>query len=359
MELPTIEIFGNQQTSVKGIKVSYSLNRRPGQSRIAAIYQEVIGRNCSLVADQDQADVVIVHHPPKNYVTSYALHPQLREKYVIAYCVPHAESIPRSWASGLRLVQEVWTCSEYCREVLAKWHPNVVRMPYVIQRAVEFSDEARACVQRFLAYDPKLIYFLCIAPLDEPRKNVEGLVRAFKAVCKKIPNARLVLKGSPEDRHTWENDNQILFLPVNIPHEYVNALYTFADVYVSAHHCEGWGLTLSDALLFKKPVVAPDYSGCLEFLNAENAYLVPVQKSAVPANAIGVAIEEGLGWATPDEGALANCFVSLSASIRSPEVTEKVRRGQDAIDRFSPGAVERLIMERILAAFAFGLRRVQ
>jgi glycosyltransferase involved in cell wall biosynthesis len=53
------------------------------------------------------------------------------------------------------------------------------------------------------------------------------------------------------------------------------ALHILSDAYVSAHHAEGWGLGLSEAMAFGKPVLATGWSGNMDFMDQENSFPVP------------------------------------------------------------------------------------
>ena len=48
-----------------------------------------------------------------------------------------------------------------------------------------------------------------------------------------------------------------------------------ADCYVSLHHAEGFGYTMAEAMFYGVPVIASGYSGNLEYMTAENSFLVP------------------------------------------------------------------------------------
>ena len=77
-----------------------------------------------------------------------------------------------------------------------------------------------------------------------------------------------------------------------------NALTATCDCYVSLHRSEGFGLTMAEAMFLGKPVIATGYSGNLDFMDADNAYLVDYElvaigEDAAPYPADGV-------WAQPD-----------------------------------------------------------
>jgi 2-polyprenyl-3-methyl-5-hydroxy-6-metoxy-1,4-benzoquinol methylase len=70
------------------------------------------------------------------------------------------------------------------------------------------------------------------------------------------------------------------------------------DCYVSLHRSEGFGLTVAEAMLLSKPVIATRYGGTLEFTTDADAYLVdwtPIEvgEGAHPYPASGT-------WANPD-----------------------------------------------------------
>ncbi len=45
------------------------------------------------------------------------------------------------------------------------------------------------------------------------------------------------------------------------------------DCYVSLHRSEGFGLTMAEAMLLEKPVIATRYSGNLAFMTDANSFL--------------------------------------------------------------------------------------
>jgi glycosyltransferase involved in cell wall biosynthesis len=332
------------------VRISYSLTRRPSQSRIAAAYQDILRERYELVAAQDDADIVIVHHPPRNYETVYALHPALRHKYVISACVAHANDVPALWQRNLARVQEVWTCSRFCQAVLRRYHPNVILMPYVVERDFACSESVLDCVKRLIGHVDDGVYFLNVSPTDEPRKNVHALVESFKRVAGDLPRARLILKASSVNVPTWTPHPQVLFLPFQMPFEHINALYRLAHAYVSPHHAESWGITLSDAMLCGKPVIATGFSGNMDYMNEDNAFLLPYEEGRVPGDPPSVAVEPGMTWADPDPACLEASFLRLYESHSSPETQAKVARARADVRRFSRPQVAELLLGRIEAA---------
>ncbi|MEA9580414.1 glycosyltransferase [Xanthomonas nasturtii] len=213
---------------------------------------------------------------------------------------------------------------------------------------MSISEEARVGVARMIGFSPKLVYFLALGPLDEPRKNIQELVQTFVRVSASMPNARLIVKSSWSDAPQWGSHPQVIFLPLRMPFEYVSALYELSTVYVSAHHAEGWGLAISDAMLFEKPVIATNYSGNREYTTAENSFPLRFAEGEVAdIPAPGIAVEPGMRWAKPDSEHLAELLLQLYASHGSADVKSKVRRASEDIRRFDRRAVADVIAQRI------------
>ncbi|HYU36036.1 MAG TPA: glycosyltransferase [Thermoanaerobaculia bacterium] len=331
--------------------ISYSLTRHPSQSRIASAYIDALRERYEMVSSQDDADVVIVHHAPRNYETVYALHPALEDSYVISCCVTHADVLPPHWQRNLARVQEIWTCSRYCHQILSRYHPKVTHIPYVAERDFTCSATALEGIRRMIDHDEDNVYFLNIALSNHPRKNVQTLVESFKKVAAAMPKARLVLKGMPQDVPTWSPHPQVLFLPFQMPFEYISALYRLSGVYVSTHRSESWGLTMSDAILCGKPVIATGYSGNLDYMNEDNAFLLSYRESAIPGQALGVELD-GATWADPDPASLEERFLYLYETHASEATRQKAERARQEILRFNRPYVTNLIHQSIESALA-------
>lgn len=97
-----------------------------------------------------------------------------------------------------------------------------------------------------------------------------------------MPKIKLVLKVSraknyPEEikllRDAIEGAN--IYLDISdMAREKVTALMNSCDCYVSLHRAEGLGLTIAEAMLLGKPVIATAYSGNLDFMDADTSLLV-------------------------------------------------------------------------------------
>jgi glycosyltransferase involved in cell wall biosynthesis len=94
------------------------------------------------------------------------------------------------------------------------------------------------------------------------------------------------------------------------PYERVKALIAGADVLVSLHRAEGFGLTPAEAMALGTPVLATAFSGVLDFMDEACALLVPSRPTPVDDPQ---GVYRGQSWAEPDVAAAAEALVRLRA----------------------------------------------
>jgi glycosyltransferase involved in cell wall biosynthesis len=114
------------------------------------------------------------------------------------------------------------------------------------------------------------------------RKSSHGLIRAFQQAFSPEEPVDLVLKTTSfgrfdaqivELRAAAKDANITVFDRVLTPDE-ILSLMDACDAYVSLHRREGLGLTMAEAMLLGKPVIATRYSGNLDFMDDQNSLLV-------------------------------------------------------------------------------------
>jgi glycosyltransferase involved in cell wall biosynthesis len=111
------------------------------------------------------------------------------------------------------------------------------------------------------------------------------------------------------------------------------ALMNLCDCYVSLHRSEGLGLTIAEAMLLGKPVIATGYSGNLDFMTPETAFLVPWTRVKVGEGA--EAYDPDATWAEPDLDAAASMMRHVY--LNQEESTAMAVRGKmDLEQRFTP-----------------------
>lgn len=122
-------------------------------------------------------------------------------------------------------------------------------------------------------------------------KGINELISAFKDVCKKYPGAVLNIYGDGEDFEKYSRmaDNSIFFYGAT--NEPLVALAE-NDIFVLPSHREGLSLSLLDAAMMKKKIIASDAGGNSEVVkNGKTGLLVPIKDAAKLTEAMGWMIE--------------------------------------------------------------------
>ena len=94
-------------------------------------------------------------------------------------------------------------------------------------------------------------------------------------------------------------ENQIIFSHSKLPESHLNYLYNIADVQMLLTSNEGWGLTLTEAILSGTPVIANSTGGMqdqLRFVDENGEWFTP--SADIPSNHRGTYKEHG-EWAFP------------------------------------------------------------
>jgi glycosyltransferase involved in cell wall biosynthesis len=334
---------------MKRAKVSYGASKYLSHSRVARVYRELLRNHCEVVKDIDSADIVVLHFEPHGIPALFETYPALKKKYVIGYCVWEASELPSMYQEAIAPVQEIWTCSEYCREIFARCHPQVNYVPHVIERDTSYSDADIEYVRRAISYDRDNFYFLFVTKLWDLRKNTLALANAFYSQRSAMPKARLIIKAGLQDDAEALPKEGLIVLREDLSETQMNALYATADAYVSPHHSEGWGLTLSDAMIFEKPAIATGYSGNREFMKADNSLLLDFMVEHIKPKDRFSYFDSSMKWAYPSLEDLAQKLLFVYRQQGSPEIVRKVQLASEDIRKFDRSSVSAILGERIMS----------
>lgn len=257
--------------------------------------------------------------------------------------------LPRSWAEGFQLVDEIWVNSTFVARNLARLSPvPVVVVPQAIA-AAEIGG-----VQSALAADERFTFLFMLDFFSTTRrKNAAGLVEAFKRAFRPGEGPRLLIKTinaefrpqhQQELRFKIGDRRDIELVDVMLGPREKTALLARADCYVSLHRSEGFGLTLAESMVLGTPVIATGYSGNMDFMTASNSYLVDWEPTHVGLDC-DMYPPEGT-WAEPDLGHAAEQM--RRAWERPDEAQAKAARArQDIARRYAPEVAGRLARERL------------
>lgn len=336
------------------VRICYSSTRYRSHWRAASAYIDVLGSAYELVPEERyaDADVLVLHHEPHQLEAVYRRHPDLLERYVIGYLVWDADRLPESCHQSVARLHEIWTCSRYSHAAFARHHPRVVRIPFIVDRDEASSQEDLAWARAAVRHEEDAVYFLAIARWHDMRKNMRTLVDTFLRLSPRMPRARLIVKAAVHDVDPPYRHPALIWLPEVVSEGRITALYRIAHAYVSAHHAEGWGFTLSDAMWLGTPVIATGYSGNLDFMNDENSFLIRCTEESIrQADCFGP-FEPSMRWAYPDVRDLEDKLRFVYEGVDGEIVALKRRRARADIERFSRDHVARQLLARMEAVAA-------
>ncbi len=256
--------------------------------------------------------------------------------------------LPRHSLPALDLVDELWVASEYLVDVFGQYG----RVPVVNVGLGVDLPRARPVDRAAFGFEDDELVFLFVydALSSHGRKNPELVIDAFlKAFGPRFDNVRLVLKVSnlnkfPSAKARLETmaagTPAITLIDRYFERDRVLDLMAAADVYVSLHAAEGFGLTLLEAMALGTPVIATAYSGSMDFTTPANSWLVDYRLMATTAQT--GPYPPGSVWAAPDLDA-AVALLRLAAADRSQVSVKGERARQDALAATSlPRYAERL-----------------
>ena len=319
---------------------SYQGHRIPGIQNIECLRS--IG--VEIVDNPKSADIVILHDEPWNFPRYFMLHPEMEEKYLIAYSVWETDVLPELYCHNLDMVDEVWTASRFCQKIFGLQYKNVHVIPHVISSPTIDTGELKI-LKRMIEYDDAEFYFYTITKVNDPRKNFSKLLRLMPEVLRG-GRVRFIAKTDvPPPRLDMPISRQVICLPFQMSGEMINALHHIGCCFVSSHCSEGWGLCLSDAMAHGNLVVATGYGGNMDFMTEDNS--LPVKYRITPASPNTPWPADGGQWAGIDD----DDFVEkLRKCVDQWEELAPLRyRSREVIQRFSPSVVAGLMEDRLCA----------
>jgi glycosyltransferase involved in cell wall biosynthesis len=151
------------------------------------------------------------------------------------------------------------------------------------------------------------------------RKNPLAAVAAFQKAFGRDQEMHLMIKTMDGPSHPTEwlqlttaiaDAPNITLLDSVLPQPEISGLIDTADIVLSLHRSEGFGLIAAEAMMRGKPVVATNWSGSTDFLHSWNG--CPVDYELVPAiDPTGSYHQPDQIWAEPQVGDAAKALRSL------------------------------------------------
>ena len=260
-----------------------------GINGLSRAYRYEIARLASsggnlLASAPEAASNFLVLGQPKDYWKLLSAPPKaFQEGYRIGLLVTEFDTAPRGWDFVFDILHEIWTPSSFSARAIREASGLPVR---VVPHAVSIPDVKPLERSRF---NVERDQFLGMAIMDlsscPDRKNPLAHVRAWKLSFGNDPGAHLLMKVR-FSKHTQYARKEILeeigsarnitLTDADFSDHGMSAFQKMADVYLSLHRAEGYGLNFHEMLEIGTPVIATGWSGNMDYMpHYRNAISVP------------------------------------------------------------------------------------
>ena len=226
---------------------------------------------------------------------------------------------PKAWAEQLNRFDEIWAPTQFILEAL---RPEVsrplVHMPLACE--VVLSSFRSRRYFRIPESSYAFLFFFDFRSFSA-RKNPMAVIAAFEEFRKQRPTADacLVIKthgsqAAPDALTALKEAvlplrDRVVLIDQAMTDNDTKNLVRCCDAFVSLHRAEGYGRGLAEAMYLGKPVIATSYSGNMDFMDADTAFLV--NYNLVPVGAGEYPYGEGQVWADAHVDQAAAHMVAL------------------------------------------------
>ena len=209
------------------------------------------------------------------------------QKLVLGCWAWELPTMPAEWLAGVPFVHRVLVPSRFTRDAVRALAPDL-NIEVLSYPASLLRDREQSPVKRPNDTFTALVVFNLGSGFQ--RKNPLAAVQAFRKAFGNDPATRLIIKmlnakSFPADAHRLHKLRQMSTnLEIderNLSPQEMSNLYDRADVVLSLHRSEGFGLVVAEAMLAGRPVICTDWSGSTDFLTSETG--IPIPYRLVPA----------------------------------------------------------------------------
>lgn len=274
----------------------------------------------------------------------------LRADYTIGYWAWEQPDFPTDYLPCFEGIHEIWTPSSFVQAAISAIAPvPVLRMPHAVHAI------ASPLARRANFGLPEGM-FLTLVTYDfysyQHRKNPQAAIAAYLEARRAGAAIGLVIKTINGDKVPAALDAlrrelidvpDVVFIDRYLDRQAMFDLEACCDCLLSLHRAEGFGLGLAEMMCLGKPVVATNWSGNVDFMNAANA--MPVDYTLTPLAEDTGPYRAGSLWAEADPHHAAAQLIRLAGD---PALAQSLgRRAQADMAHYSAAAIGRLFRRRL------------
>lgn len=267
------------------------------------------------------AMIIVINSPFMPFALTYLGRARLRDRYLVAHWSWELQTLPDDWRNGFDCIHEIWVSSAFMADAIRARAscPVHVVPPTPADIVLTSPPEPRPhdCVLTVL------VMFDMGSSLA--RKNPLAAIAAFRQAFADGPAARLIVKMSNGEvyppgvqaiQEAIGGAPSITLMTAPMDREATLALISSADILLSTHRSEGFGLPLFEAMLLERVVVATGWSANTEFMDDRNSVLLPYDliPAIDPQDTYTLANAE---WADVDIDATATALRNLAGNAVS------------------------------------------
>ena len=191
--------------------------------------------------------------------------------------------------SVIKRANSIVAVSDYTKNVLAAKFGNFsFSKVHVIYNGVDLEDfnipneECESIRDSFKLNDS--FVFLSAGRVDDNRKDIPLLLRAFQLAKKNVSNIKLLIVGRGRQERIWTLAKTLgiskdIIMPGFVSDSLLRKLYCVSNVYISTSILEGFGLTVVEGMAAGKPVLAPNAGAIPEIVKNNVNGLLFVDRS--------------------------------------------------------------------------------
>ena len=264
--------------------------------------------------DPGGGSLIVHHNGPFLPHALWALgRARIRGRRIIGYWAWELPKLPEDWQPSFRYVHEIWVPSTFTRDAVAAATDKPVHVVHHPLPPLPVTPNMRARLG--LSQDALIVLNVMHLGSAFARKNPLAAIAAFRRAFGDAPDRVLVIKLIASGATAWAQRaldaaiagaSNIRLIEGMLPEADMMGLTAAADIVISLHRSEGFGLVPAQAMALGRPVVATAWSGNLDFMSERNSALVSCKLIPVkdPEGTFGVEdqmwadanVEEAAAW---------------------------------------------------------------